>query len=1710
MKKGLLLLFVLLSAIGLRAQDATVVGDTLSADTTTIVVGKTYIIGEQYVRKVVKFTAEKDGFLKITSIGKKISSGSAKVNGGNANVTKDNATGSITKGLVAGSVFTSQIYTNSDPATSGPYAFTVEFEEGKPYEDLVMTLANPAQGGEWSGAAKYKTYGKGGVAHFEFSSLLNKESFTASIKVGDKVYSPVKATVDTYYGKVDIDAMPDTMSAAIEAGLLKAGDSFTLTLSGIVDKEFSANTLKDTTFTYTLASTACTGVTPAASSSRTVLPEEVVFSFDGAVLIDNAKFYYVNKNTGAQTELTGATVEGTDLKIPVAGIEGLLPKLYDIVAVGVTDANGKVITYGSTEGQLTVSYGTGNSYFKPTMAPANYENVSSLKTYTATFPGAVVYDASLASDTEMVIAAFNESAGFSAIDSIKVSYAISEETPNVITFTLSSEITAPGDYRLEIPGKLFWAKDLYDAENLSTSTCYYMSSQYITCTILPYGPAAVMPADGSKVNKLDVITLDFDENVLYDDEALVTVLEQTEVEGGWGYEVVLDTIAQVSLSDNYEDYSQLLINVGNIDSVGTYVVVVPEGSIWAEGNESKKIGEWTYTYTVDPDYWDPEWVEKPVGTTESEPAQLVAGRKYEFSDMYAYLTYTAEEDGRLYFTPLDERTYLDLTRCDETWYNQGNLSKNEEGAAWIGVEAGKTVYLTDYGFGARLYQVTFEAGSPYDPIQYTGSYPVDGGLLSVSIESPKSWEMGAVEFYFNTKVNKETVKVYMVIPSQNDKKVDITEDISLVDGKVYGTTTCYLAVVFESMLDALKEENGLKAGDKIQVVLENVQDAYYASNVLAENPKVEVTLAATVCTSVNPDSEYGLDSIPGNLSLRFDGSVVVKEGKGWIIDTKSGEKQEFTIGDLKCDTLETWSGIAYELNVELPKATVELTSKQFAIQLEGIVDAEGNVLSHGNEVGKFVIDYKLRDDNFNYVTVDPAEGDVTSIKTTKLTFADKVNLLPNAEDYPTVWVGENEITGTLAIDPNDEKSVIITWSEEITAAGEYYPNIPKGLIYDGKFDASKEDYGVADGAGYNPYISLEYAILADVSATTVASITPAAYEGWGSSSINNLPDSVVIEFNGNVKEVVNAYGEISRWSTVPADAITLNAEVKDNKVIVFIPAEVIASVTTGYFNITVNAVGEDGKPIGSVSDPYAENITFQYYIYKTLQMVESTPAEGETVKELSTVTMTFDSNIAEIDAMWEAPCLLGEDWSKIADMAYSFEGKQLTLSLAEPVDSAGKYIVYVPGDIIYDENWIANSAIELNVTVDPNPAEEQPLVIVSATPEDFASVENLTTVEFKLNKEVGYLHSTMLIPADGGDDAASASLSQSETDPTSYTLDFTIGGFLKDGATLRKDVTYTLTLEAWASEEAYNYNQGTPEVVTLSYVGTSEGIRYSDVTLESITPAEDFVITDKTQNKFVVKFSGAVEMVESLTYINMGQGATQTFESIVANDDKTEYTLTIAESVLETLRTTVYIVFAANDLEGNRVQGTSGEGEFSCFAVEYATTIGIPDLTVAPDAAAEQASLNTFTIGCAEGITPSWTAGNITLTDANGNAIALNDPEAVIPADKASDWSYVPTEWTVSLKEELTTIGAYTLTIPAGYFNIGSTQGQVLSSKETVVVFNITEEARGIKGIALDADADVVVYNVAGVVVANGKASEVLKSLTKGIYIVNGKKYVVK
>lgn len=107
-------------------------------------------------------------------------------------------------------------------------------------------------------------------------------------------------------------------------------------------------------------------------------------------------------------------------------------------------------------------------------------------------------------------------------------------------------------------------------------------------------------------------------------------------------------------------------------------------------------------------------------------------------------------------------------------------------------------------------------------------------------------------------------------------------------------------------------------------------------------------------------------------------------------------------------------------------------------------------------------------------------------------------------------------------------------------------------------------------------------------------------------------------------------------------------------------------------------------------------------------------------------------------------------------------------------------------------------------------------------------------------------------------------------------------------------------------------------------------------------------------------------------------------------------------------------------------------------------------------------------------------------------------------------------DFSIVLENPLTEIGTYTLTLPAGMFGSdawmpGGSEGTCNPELVYTVVLTENGATVGVKPVAVGADADkVTVYTLNGVQVLYQADREALKTLNKGIYIVNGKKVVVK
>lgn len=115
--------------------------------------------------------------------------------------------------------------------------------------------------------------------------------------------------------------------------------------------------------------------------------------------------------------------------------------------------------------------------------------------------------------------------------------------------------------------------------------------------------------------------------------------------------------------------------------------------------------------------------------------------------------------------------------------------------------------------------------------------------------------------------------------------------------------------------------------------------------------------------------------------------------------------------------------------------------------------------------------------------------------------------------------------------------------------------------------------------------------------------------------------------------------------------------------------------------------------------------------------------------------------------------------------------------------------------------------------------------------------------------------------------------------------------------------------------------------------------------------------------------------------------------------------------------------------------------------------------------------------------------------------------EKVADATSDTDWN-IPeyNKIPVDLAEAFSTLGTYTLHIPAGFYNINDGT-QV--NKDIDLTYTITT-AEGITGVVAADNGVYKVFTVGGAKVMTTTDKAQLKKLTSGLYIINGKKVVIK
>jgi len=333
----------------------------------------------------------------------------------------------------------------------------------------------------------------------------------------------------------------------------------------------------------------------------------------------------------------------------------------------------------------------------------------------------------------------------------------------------------------------------------------------------------------------------------------------------------------------------------------------------------------------------------------------------------------------------------------------------------------------------------------------------------------------------------------------------------------------------------------------------------------------------------------------------------------------------------------------------------------------------------------------------------------------------------------------------------------------------------------------------------------------------------------------------------------------------------------------------------------------------------------------------------------------------------------------------------------------------------------------------------------------------------------------------------------------------------------RQGYTYKFEFTAYENEDAYNqepYDAPGSAAIgtdTIEFVGTLPAYVYATATLNTITPDYGAIIENEADSIVTLTFSEPVKVVYAQTAKSEGRFMPPTLIDLVpvaveADENGLATVWTVAMPLLPGFAN---ISFAAEDAEGRRVWGNQGEEETSYFSYEWQCTVGIPEITIAPEGEVE-GPVSTLTVSSEVQIDPyMWNGG---VYDAEGNLVAEFESLDKIVDESLEMWT---DEWnaamatapvTVTLSAEITEPGTYTVKFEAGSFMLDN----AYNSKATEATFTIVKnEQVGINGIAADDVVETKYFGVNGAALdAPVKGINIVKQTLKDGKVVTSKVYV--
>ena len=729
------------------------------------------------------------------------------------------------------------------------------------------------------------------------------------------------------------------------------------------------------------------------------------------------------------------------------------------------------------------------------------------------------------------------------------------------------------------------------------------------------------------------------------------------------------------------------------------------------------------------------------------------------------------------------------------------------------------------------------------------------------------------------------------------------------------------------------------------------------------------------------------------------------------------------------------------------------------------------------------------------VSITPAEGEVESLKDFVITFDGC-----NAAEWTFAKVSqikdeEGNVVANLQTGENASATALTgSIAEAITKPGKYTLNIPKGSVSFNKVMEYTNPEAISFSfviKSKEPAISSVNMVLGETStdllagqniekligdANIVVKVDNSENIGVMTWEMNEVGGEII---KSRSTEVSNVNGTFTFW--IPRDyELTLGKQYE----IVFTGWESTEAKNNGEPNFTQKVIVNGGT---------------KAYEYSPVTLVE--PAEllyGQNEANFSlesaednTISFTFSDVVTIAEAF--VPLGMGETES--CEVAMSEDGK--TANITIPNDVINSYHNFVVSLLVKDANGLVvkgnngekdGSYISVYVDAKFNLPE---VTMVDPAPD--ATVEKISTIKFGYADgiqpswfdNITILDKTRNVVAKSVD--VTSVIPEGEEGNWDYIVKEVVVSFNNE---ITENGTYTVVVPEGMfnldlSAQGFNTKNNREATFNITVDNGDTPMPSINVSINpvpgEVASLKDFDLIFNDANE-----AGWGDGFPTLTYPD---GTVVKIKNQDIGTAWNELTLSLDEEITAPGEYILTLPAASVNLDG-----TPTDKDYS-----FVYTIAEADnekYTVTPEVG-NVTSLQTIDVIFDSHSEISFGSGNPSLTDAAGNSYTVNE-------GWGPDWNIL--NWArFTIAEEITAEGTYTLTLPAGHINYEDGNSNVKDIKFTWTIGNAT----AISNI-FAAEGNVEIYNANGQLVKRGDASAIKTLAPNKMYIINGKKVIIK